>query len=432
MSCILSEIVEGASPGMSEIVTRLGERLPLLHQLEQTPQDPIWHAEGNVLIHCNMVLEQLYSLLDTQLVGIKKEKRAALVLAAALHDIAKPLATQEREIDGRVRVVSPRHELRGRSYLALQLAGALPFDILESLMAMTGYHNGPKLLVVRNKDRGDYLRLSRYVDMQGVYWLEQADMRGRVCVDQEAQLEHLEMFKIFSQDYECWEEKNMYHWTSYLGVALRGYPGATLDFVTAKAMKDLESGSISTPEEAVAKSYGYRDEYPELVIPVGISGSGKTSWIARHLPEHKIVSLDDIRASLSRREDQENNSKVVRMARELLRVHLRAKERIVWDATSLRTDFRNQIIDLAKDYGALTTIVAFHVSPDELAKRNKTRQHPVSAGIRLTQSTRAQWPELSESHRFINVDSEGRVLSAHGFPSGLPYGLQGENSAEVF
>jgi predicted kinase len=425
MSDILDNILQGASPSIDQIVRDLGDRLPLLHELEATPQDPEWHAEGNVLIHTGMVLNEAYELLATELRDISPERRAALILGAALHDIAKPLTTREREIDGRVRVVSPRHEPRGRSYIALQLAGALPYSVLDQAMAMTGYHNAPKLLVVRNKSAGDYRRLSRLVDMELVYWLEVADMRGRECIDKEEQLEHLEMFRLFASEYDCWQSSHENPWTPEIREALSTYPAATLDLVMASALNDHEEGKISTPEEAIARSYSYRDEYPELVVTVGLSGSGKTTWIGKQLGDHQVISLDEIRSSLSRREDQQNNSKVLRMAREELREHLRAKKRVVWDATSLRTDFRRAIVDLAKDYRALVTIVAFHCSQEELARRNKTRPNPVPSAARLKQLTSTQWPEISEAHRFLDVDGHGRLLAAHGCPGGLPYDLEG-------
>lgn len=424
MSEFIDKLLGGASPSMEDFVRELGGHLPLLHQLEGTPQDSEWHAEGNVLIHTGMVLDETYKLLDSDLRGLSSDPRAALILAAALHDLAKPLTTREREIDGRMRVVSPRHEERGRSCMALQLAGVVPHAILEQAMAMTGYHNAPKLLAVRNKGAGHYHRLARLVDLEQVYWLEVADMRGRTCVDKAQQLEHLEIFQMFAKEYGYWQAGDKGLWQDQIHSALGDYPDATLDLVMAHAHRDYEAGDISTPEEAIAKSYGYRDSYPEVVVTVGLSGSGKTTWIRKHLDDHEVVSLDDIRASLSRREDQQNNSKVLRIAKESLREHLRARRKVVWDATSLRKDFRSAIVDLAEDYGALVTLVAFHCPSDELAKRNKTRTNPVKASARLKQSTNTQWPERSEAHRFLNVDAEGELLAAEGCYGGLPYGLE--------
>ncbi len=424
MSDIIDHIASGGSPSMSDIIDDLGDRLPLLHELEGTPQDPEWHAEGNVLIHTQMVLDETYKLLDADLNGISPARRAALVMGSAFHDIAKPTTTKEREIDGRIRLVCPRHELQGRSYLALQLAGTMRFPLLNSVMALTGYHNALKKLVLRNQSPGAYRRLSRVVDLELIYWLEVADIRGRECRDKETQLEHLEMFRMFAEEYDVWHTQERDLWNDEIREALAGHSGATIDLVVAKATSDREDGVIATPEEAIAKSYGYRDEFPEVVVTTGLSGSGKTTWIGKNLGDHKVVSLDDIRASLSRREDQQNNSKVLRMAKEELREHLRAKRKVVWDATSLRTDFRSAVIAMAVDYGALVTIAAFHCPSEEIAKRNRARSHPVSAAVRLKQARGTQWPEITEAHRFLSIDENGKLLAMHGCPSGVPYGIE--------
>jgi predicted kinase len=427
MSAIIQEIIGGASPSMDDIISRLGDRLPLLHDLHATPQDAGWHAEGNVLIHTRMVLDETYKILETDLVGISSESRAALVLGAALHDIAKPLTTREREIDGQVRLVCPRHEQRGRAYLALALIDCLPYGILDQVMSLTGYHNAPKLLVVRNKAAGDYRRLSRQVDLELVYWLEVADIRGRKCVDKAKQLEHLELFSLFAKEYQCWNRSQESAWDHAIRQALPNHPPATVDFVAARATLDAEEGLISTPEEAISKSFAYRDAYPEVVVMAGLSGSGKTTWITKNLADHEVISLDDIRTSLSSREDQQNNSKVLRIAKEKLREALRAKKRIVWDATSLRTDFRSGVIDLALDYGALVTIVAFLCPPEELARRNKARTNPVPPAVRLKQALGTQWPEVTEAHRFLTIDANGNLLAARGCLAGLPYNLENQN-----
>ncbi len=423
MTNLLQTIASGAEPSFADVLSHWGSVLPLLGDLESTEQDAGWHAEGNVRIHTEMVMAEAYALLRGERADASEHERAVLVLGALLHDIAKPVTTREREIDGRIRLVCPKHELRGRSYLAMHLAGHVPLRLLTDVMSTTGYHNALKLLVVRNRDRGAYLRLARHVSLQEVYWLEVADIRGRECEDKEGQLEILELFRMFAVEYGLWEGDGFESWERELLPSLSGLTSATADFAIARARNDLENGLITTPDEAIAKSYQLRKGHPEVVVMVGLSGSGKSTFAKTHLDDHAVISLDEIRDSLSSRENQQNNSKVVRIAKEELRKHLRARGRVVWDATSLRIDFRSAVIDLAMDYGALITIVAVHASLATLQERDKRREHPVPAAIRAKQVHTAQWPELREAHRFITVDETGRVVSAHGCPSGLPYGL---------
>jgi hypothetical protein len=67
-----------------------------LRKLENCPQDPRYHGEGNVLIHTKLVCEALVSL--PQWRSLPPDKRSILFAAALLHDVAKPKATKVEEI----------------------------------------------------------------------------------------------------------------------------------------------------------------------------------------------------------------------------------------------------------------------------------------------------------------------------------------------
>ena len=106
----LASLAQTATPTMQEALQYLGSELAWLHELAATPQDPEWHAEGNVLIHNDMLLSELYQLLQTQATHIQGDRRQALILGAMLHDIAKPKQTRVAEVQGIERIISPQHE----------------------------------------------------------------------------------------------------------------------------------------------------------------------------------------------------------------------------------------------------------------------------------------------------------------------------------
>lgn len=58
-----------------------------IRDMETTDQDSIWHAEGNVLIHTKMVVEELQKLEDFQL--LSEQNKHILVTSAILHDVEK-------------------------------------------------------------------------------------------------------------------------------------------------------------------------------------------------------------------------------------------------------------------------------------------------------------------------------------------------------
>lgn len=149
MKTFFDEIRRGASPNLDECVEALGDRLPLLRRFRETPQDPEWHAEGDVHIHTQMVMDEAYQLLAGPASHLEGEGRLLLVLGALLHDIAKPICTRPQELKGVERIVARGHEAAGRSYLAPRLLGELPYPSLEVLLGLVGgsskRRSGPEL-----------------------------------------------------------------------------------------------------------------------------------------------------------------------------------------------------------------------------------------------------------------------------------------------
>lgn len=78
----LDSLKTTATPSFEECLFYLGSYFPLLKELENTIQDPIWHAEGNVQIHTEMVLSEVYKIL--QEINLPPMKRQSLILGALL------------------------------------------------------------------------------------------------------------------------------------------------------------------------------------------------------------------------------------------------------------------------------------------------------------------------------------------------------------
>lgn len=428
MKDLFAEIMSGGTPDFDGCVTRLGDTLDLMKLLKDTLQDAEWHAEGDVHIHCDMVLREAYSLVQGPASHLDPRARGLIVLGALLHDIAKPICTRKADLGGRVRWTARGHEAQGRSYLAQRLLGSgLTYPELETLLGLVGYHHEPKLLVVKDRSAAAYKRLCRLVDPELLYWVELADMRGRTCANWNEGIEKIELFRMFCKEYGT-NKRGGDHLPALhqmLEQSLGEHSEDTRDLVLGASLRNLEDGSIQSVEEALARSFSYREAFSDLVILVGPSGSGKSTLIERHLPSFDTVSLDDLRVEIAGgRSDQASNGRVLAEARERLRISLRAKRPVVWDATNLRKDFRSRIAQLGFDYGALVTLVVLHTEPGVTRKRNVTRTHSVGPGIQQQQLDKFQWPELDEGHRVLYLDADFRVLSHFGVTGQLPYDLK--------
>lgn len=417
MKNVIQKLREGIKVPYYDLRDALIPSFPMLADLEGTPQDPVWHAEGNVEIHTRNVTHLMYDYLDE--LGIKEgDERAALILAAVFHDVAKPVTTRSREKDGRTQIIAPRHAERGRSYIAYRvLQLGLSYEMTHTLLNVVGLHHEPKWMVIKEKGPGAYAYLSQKVNPKYLWALEMADMYGRECEDQKEQVEQIEMFKLYCEEYGVWDNDPFSNWSEVIRAKTREWHSdKNFDFFVEKAltsgMWDYRDGSIWTPEEAASKGMASGKEFSNLYVLCGPSGSGKSTYVRDHLGHCNIVSMDRIREEITGDPlDQTQNGKVLQASKERLKESLRESQDVVWDTTGLRKDFRNLPFRIGMDYGAHTTLIVFHMEPDKFKDRNLDRKQSVPPHVLDKQLQSSQFPyEYDEAHRTLFVGTEGNIL----------------------
>lgn len=356
----------------------------------------------------------MYQLFATEAQHLTGEQRQALILGAILHDIGKPTTTQPRERDGETRIVAPGHEALGRNMISVALMSLpLAYSVVQTIMGLVGYHQLPKLLVVRNADYAEYLKLALNADLQLLYWLERADMQGRICEDLATQLSLLAEFRLFAQEYGFWDADFRQR---LLADVQQKSTDAEQRYVDGYALRELVTRDIALPIEALARTYQRCQQYSHFYLLFGASGSGKSSWIAQQRRDDwLVISLDEIRAEINgQRGNQKNRGQMLQLAKQRLKQALAAGQDVVWDATNIRQDFREPLTTLAVNYGALITMVIFHLDSATLKRQNRQRPHAVSDEVLQQQLAKLQWPQVEESHYQWIIGENGQPLASNG------------------
>jgi tRNA nucleotidyltransferase (CCA-adding enzyme) len=84
---------------------------PEIAALVDTPQDPLWHPEGDVFIHTQHCLDALVN--DSNWANLTTDSRRSVMFGVLAHDFGKPSTTIQKERNGTLRWASPGHSEAG-------------------------------------------------------------------------------------------------------------------------------------------------------------------------------------------------------------------------------------------------------------------------------------------------------------------------------
>lgn len=111
-----------------------------------------------------------------------------------------------------------------------------------------------------------------------------------------------------------------------------------------------------------------------LVVLVGASGSGKSSFARKHFKTTEVISSDYCRSLVS---DDENDQSSTTIAFEVLNqiaaARLKLGKMTVIDATSVKPEDRRQLVKLARDYYVLPIAIVLDVPWQMCHERNQQR-----------------------------------------------------------
>jgi predicted kinase len=323
------------------------EVFPRLHALETTPQSPRYHAEGNVGIHTRMVLDALLDCAHFQ--AATGDRRVTLFLAALLHDLCKPETTVVDPVTGEIG--QPGHSRRGAvDVRALLWRAGAPFELREAVCRIIAAHQVPFFAFdSRRGETPEFIarRLSWGLTLSDLVCVARADMRGRVCVDQQARLDDIALFEQLAREDGCWDG-----------------PRAAASAHTRLMYARGAAVHLDTPL--------FQPPGSQVTVLGGLPASGKDTWVARHAGELEVVSFDDAKAELGLKHG-ENDGLAAHRAVDKAKALLRRHEPFVWNATHLSEQMRAKTLDLLLAYDANVRLVYLEVPCETLFKRNAAR-----------------------------------------------------------
>ncbi len=343
-------------------------------ELAETPQDAVFHAEGDVWTHTRMAME---SLVNGRLyAALTPEARPLVAAGVLLHDIGKPSTTR---LDGE-KLSSRGHSLRGETMarVALWRLG-VPFAIREHVCALIRSHQIPFFGIT--KPGPDALRLALRLSLvtrnDWLVAVADADGRGRRCADPADQARIVEHCALWTE--HCLEHD-------------------VLD--TAKAFPSDHTKCVyfeTDPGARLPDVVAHDDTTCEVTLMAGLPASGKDSWLRAFRPDLPVISLDDLRADLEVDHDGPQ-AQVIAAAREQARIYLRAGTSFAWNATNLSPQLRSQLLELFRGYRARTHIVYCETTELEQHDRNRARPDPVPKSVLDRMLARWSVPDPTEAH----------------------------------
>lgn len=355
---------------------------PFFNTLKATPQNPVYHAEGDVWTHTKMVCENLVR--DPVFRNLLPRERQELFFAALFHDIGKIRTTRIENGE----ITSPYHALVGSGmvrvilYRDYGIGGTADLqNFRETICFLVRYHmtasyilesNDPDRKLIRIAANGE---LAPDFTLDKLFILSKADADGRISSDNQEIAESAMLVLEAAKDINC-ANSPMRFFSSFTEFAY------------------LHGRNVTPTTEL------YNDTVFDVIIMCGLPGVGKDTYIKKHYPEYHMISLDEIRkeTGISPTDDQ---NEVVRIAKSRAKDLLRRKQPFVWNATSFTYDIRARLSSLFNDYHAYVKIVFLETDYETNMSRNKNREYSVPDNVIDKMLSKLVPPERYEAHEVI-------------------------------
>lgn len=231
--------------------------------LKETKQTPIWHSEGCVDTHTQLVTEAMSELIPYD--GTNGQYRMIMLLAALFHDIGKGATTyfSEEKQD----YSSPKHDIVGE-----KITRALLFDedifIRETICFFVRNHMKPLYIFESPTKLRDVIRLShdsifpKYCTNENLIKLKECDNKGSIMQKDDKWKDKLEYAILFCKEHKCFDKPYEFNDEQakyfYFNETFNHYPKEVKEDVTSyvNVLIGLDDNKI---EKLIESNNGYKD-----------------------------------------------------------------------------------------------------------------------------------------------------------------------------
>ncbi|BDD03548.1 AAA family ATPase [Aureibacter tunicatorum] len=347
-----------------------------VERMKGVPQDGEWHAEGDVFVHTDMVVKSLLSSNFYQ--SLEMLEKQVLAMSAVMHDIEKVSTTEVAVIDGRERIISPKHALKGekRARSILYRDFEVPFRVREMISKLVRLHGLPIWAIEKKNAAKDAIKSSLMVDTRLLAELARADIRGRICRDAEEIMLKIDLYEELCKENDCW--------------------GVERKFASQAGKFDYFQGKSDYADYLPFENFGSK-----VIMMSGLPGSGKDTYISKNF-DLPVVSLDDIRRKLKiSPTDSKGNGRVIQEAKSTVKEYLRKKQAFVFNATNITSDMRGRWVDLFTTYNAWIEMVYVEVPYAKLLKQNNNREFAIPQAALEKMIDKLDIPDATEAHEVV-------------------------------
>ena len=359
------------------------DEIPALISLQTTPQDPAYHAEGDVWTHTKMVLKELLDMPEFQ--NLTKKEQEILLFSALFHDIAKPITTVIEESSGKVS--QPGHSAKGAVDARIHLwENNVEFRDREQICSLIFAHQYPFFVITHQDPKKSIISLSLRANCKLLAILAKADILGRICPDVGSVLDNIELFKEQAIELNCYD--------------------------SAYVFKDNYTKVRYLQGENVDPDFGYHVSPSSFVMLLcGMPASGKNTWVEKNNTQNwPVLSFDDAKEELGLRHGQ-NDGKAAHLVIDRAKELLAKKLPFIWNSTNLSLQMRSKTLALLHAYGANVELIYIEEAPETIFKRNALRDSTLTNKELRKMLLRWEAPTAGEA-QIVKYIIRGRVQDA--------------------